>query len=325
MWFENMNKTDFVTTLKKAELVPKPISIQTLWVNITKRCNQDCIHCHVNASPDRMEQMNLATIERCLEVIANLECCETLDITGGAPELHPHFDYMVVEARKLNKRVIVRHNLTITSDGDPHSGMSKEYLPYFFAENNVEILASLPHYTEHLTDRIRGTGVFKKSIQNIRQLNALGYGIPDTGFLLNLVHNCDGPISPAERIRLEAEFRKELSARHGLRFNSLITVTNMPIGRFRSGLRDLGALDEYTTKLLDNFNPVSVSGLACRHLISVGCDGRLYDCDFNQMLEMEITTTASTTIVNFDISVLLERRIRFGNHCFGCTAGGGSR
>ncbi len=319
-----MGRVDFVATLNKAGLLLSPVSIQTLWVNITRRCNQACAHCHVGASPDRTEQMSRAAIERCLEVISDLESCEHLDITGGAPELHPDFDYMVSEASKMKKRVTVRHNLTVTFDGDSRSGVSKEYLPHFFAENRVTVLASLPHYTEQVTDRIRGPGVFRKSIEAMRQLNALGYGLPDTGLVLDLVHNCDGPVSPVERVHLEAEFKKTLSARYGLLFNSLLTVTNMPIGRFRSRLKAQAVLEEYTRRLENSFSPEAVASLVCRYLVSVGYDGRLYDCDFNQMLEMEIASATLPSIYSFNLSALLDRKIRFGPHCFGCTAGGGS-
>jgi radical SAM/Cys-rich protein len=319
-----MRNGNFATTLNNAGLVSSPVSIQTLWVNITRRCNQACAHCHVGASPDRTEQMTWVTIERCLEVISSLESCDNLDITGGAPELHPDFDYLVVEARKMKKRVTVRHNLTVTFDGDPRSGASKRYLPPFFAENQVTVLASLPHYTEQATDLIRGTGTFWKSIAAINQLNALGYGLPDTGLVLNLVYNRDGPVSAVERALLEAEFKKALFARYGLSFNSLLTVTNMPIGRFRSQLQEQAALEEYTRRLESSFSPEAASGLVCRYLVSVGYDGRLYDCDFNQMLGMEISSAAAASIYSFDYSALIKRKIRFGAHCFGCTAGGGS-
>jgi radical SAM/Cys-rich protein len=319
-----MGQDNFTAILNKVGLGFSPVSIRTLWVNITRRCNQACVHCHVGASPDRTEQMSRATIERCLEVISGLDCCEHLDITGGAPELHPDFGYIVSQARKMKKRVTVRHNLTVIFDGDPHSEASKEYLPHFFAENRVTLLASLPHYTEQVTDRIRGSGVFRKSIEAIRQLNTLGYGLPATGLELNLVHNCDGPVSLAERARLEAKFREALSVRHGLVFNSLLTVSNMPIGRFRSRLKDQFALAEYTRSLENSFSPEAVDGLACRYLVSVGYDGRLYDCDFNQMLDLEISSVVPASIYTFNLSALLDRRIKFGSHCFGCTAGGGS-
>jgi radical SAM/Cys-rich protein len=300
-----------------------PVSIQTLWINITKRCNQACAHCHVGSSPYRTEQMSRATVEQCLEVARVLETCENLDITGGSPELHPDFDYIVLEARRMNKQITVRHNLTVTFDGDPCSGVNKEYLPHFFAENHIKLLASLPHYTEEITDLVRGPGVFRKSINAMRQLNSLGYGQLNTGLILNLVHNCSSPVSPVDKVRLEAEFKKALFNRFGIVFNSLMIVTNMPIGRFRSQLMDRAGLEEYTRRLENSFVPEAVDYLVCRYLVSVGYDGRLYDCDFNQMLEMEVNSTSSS-IYNFDASALLERKIMFGPHCFGCTAGGGS-
>ena len=319
-----MVNSDFTNTLNKAGLIFSPVSIQTLWVNITRRCNQACDHCHVGASPDRTEQMSRATIERCLEVISSLESCENLDITGGSPELHPDFEHMVLEARKMDKQVTVRHNLTVIFDGDPYSGANKEYLPHFFAENGVILLASLPHYTEEITDQIRGPGVFRKSINAMRQLNGLGYGHLNTGLVLNLVHNCNGPVSPVEHTRLEAEFKEALYTRYGLLFNSLLAVTNMTIGRFRSRLKDQAILEEYIRRLKNSFTPEAVASLVCRYLVSVGYDGRLYDCDFNQMLEMEVASPTSSSIYSFNPSALLVRKIRFGTHCFGCTAGGGS-
>jgi len=319
-----MGNSNFVNTLNNDSLIVSPVAIQTLWVNITKRCNQTCTHCHVEASPNRTEQMSRDTLEQCLKVISELPRCENLDITGGAPELHPDFDYLVVEARKMGKQVTVRHNLTVTVDGDPSSNVSKEYLPDFFAENKVKILASLPHYDVKITDQVRGKDVFQRSIEAIQRLNSLGYGHPDSGLVLSLVHNCDGPISPDERGHLEIKFKEILSHRYGLVFNSLLAVTNMPIGRFRSLLKERNALNEYTLNLENSFNLESISSLVCRYLISVGYDGSLYDCDFNQMLGIKVSGY-STGIYNFNSSELLTRKIKFGNHCFGCTAGGGSR
>ena len=319
-----MVNDNFINTTKNKSRELSPVAIQTLWVNITRRCNQACAHCHVEASPSRTEQMSRDTIEQCLKVISELPGCENLDITGGAPELHPDFDYLVLEARKMGKQVTVRHNLTVTVDGDPSSQISKEYLPDFFAKNKVKILASLPHYDVEITDQVRGKDVFQKSIKAMRRLNSLGYGHPESGLVLNLVHNCDGPISPDERDRLEIKFKEILSNRYGLVFNSLLAVTNMPIGRFHSHLKEQNTLKEYTRKLENSFSPEYVTGLVCRYLISVGYDGSLYDCDFNQVLGIKVSGH-STEIYSFNSSELLTRKIRFGNHCFGCTAGGGSR
>lgn len=318
-----MKNNKFVNTLNNYNLMVDPLTIRTLWVNITSRCNQACTHCHVGASPNRTEQMSREILEQCLKVLHKLPACEELDITGGAPELHPDFDYLVSEARKMGKQVTVRHNLTVTLDGDFISRADKEYLPDFFAKNEVKLLASLPHYDEKITDQTRGKGVFQKSVQAIQRLNSLGYGHFDSGLILNLVHNSDGPISTDERDQLEIKYKEILTEKYSLMFNSLLAVTNMPIGRFRSLLIERNALKEYTNTLKNNFNPGSVKELVCRHLISVGYDGSMYDCDFNQVLGLKVSGH-STGIHNFDASELLSRKIKFGNHCFGCTAGGGS-
>ncbi|UCC16332.1 MAG: arsenosugar biosynthesis radical SAM protein ArsS [Dehalococcoidales bacterium] len=314
----------FERILANTNLMVNPVAIQTLWVNITKRCNQFCTHCHVEASPSQTEQMSRETLEQCLRVLSESPDCGELDITGGAPELHPDFDYLILEARKMGKQITVRHNLTVTVDGDPNSSVSKQYLPDFFAENKIRILASLPHYNKKITDQTRGEGVFQKSIQSIRHLNSLGYGRPDSGLVLNLVHNCEGPISVDEKTHLEITFKKKLFTQYGLVFNSLLAVINMPVGRFRSLLKKQYRLEEYTRELENKYNPESIKGLVCRYLISVGYDGSLYDCDFNQVLGIKVSGN-STGINNYNSSALLTRKIRFGNHCFGCTAGGGSR
>lgn len=319
----NRDFYDFKAVLKKHDLNPSPISIGTLWVNVTRRCNQACVHCHVAASPSRTEEMSRTTIDRCLNVLASYDCLENLDITGGAPELNPHFCYFVIEARKLNRHVIVRHNLTVTADGDPGTGRKMAYLPDFFAENQVEILASLPHYSQNYTDEVRGQGVFEKSIEGIRRLNELGYGQPYTGLVLNLVYNCDGPLLPTDRVGLEERFRQELMSRYDLVFNRLFCVTNMPINRFGNRLKQSDNYVDYMDKLVSAFSPAAAMQVDCRSLVSVGYDGYLYDCDFNQMLDMKITEAEPLTIFNFDPETLLGREIRFGPHCFGCTAGGG--
>ncbi|MFC1918340.1 DUF3641 domain-containing protein, partial [Chloroflexota bacterium] len=252
---ENSTRYDFQEALSKYHLTVSPVSITTLWVNITRLCNQACVHCHVNASPNRKEQMNRATIDRCLELLAKNSSCKNLDITGGAPELNPDFDYFVVEARKLNKNVIVRHNITVIFDGNPQTGESKMYMPEFFAENQVEIVASLPHYTPQVTDKIRGYGVFQKSLEGIRLLNAQGYGKAGSRLTLNLVTNCDGPLSPSDHAGLEKEFKRELMHNYGLVFNKLFTVTNMPINRFQLQLRQRGIYHEYMRGLVSAFSP----------------------------------------------------------------------
>ena len=313
---------DFYDALAKHNLKLAPISIETLWVNVTRLCNQACSHCHVDASPGRTEQMERKIVNRCLEILEQHEQVKNLDITGGAPELNPNYDYFVTAARKLNKHVVSRHNLTVIFDGNPENGERKNYLPDFFASNQVEILASLPHYQAYYTDSVRGKGVFSKSIEGIRLLNAVGYGKAKTGLMLNLVYNSDGPVSLKQRAELEARFKEELR-RYGLIFNKLYAVTNMPVNRFRAKLQHTGTYDKYMNNLIKNFDPEAACGIACRSLISVGYDGRIYDCDFNQMLDMQITNSRLLTVFDFDFDALMHRKIHFGSHCFGCTAGGG--
>jgi radical SAM/Cys-rich protein len=316
---------DFHKTLIQNRQKLKPESIGTLQVNVTKLCNQACVHCHVDASPRRSEQMDLKTVDKCLEILRNHEAMRTLDITGGAPELNPHFDYFVREATDLGKHVMVRHNLTVTIDGNPVTGESKSYLPRFYADYGVEVISSLPYYEEYFTDKQRGKGVFEKSIQAIVLLNKEGFGNEDTGLILNFVYNPVGAFLPASQSDLEADFKRELKRKHGIVFNNLYTITNMPINRFKQQLKSLGAYNDYMTKLVNAYNPAAAEGVMCRSLISVGHDGKIYDCDFNQMLEMEIKKNGEpVTVFNFDYGSLVKRRIRFASHCYGCTAGSGS-
>ncbi len=317
------NRYDFQATLLKHGLKLSPISIETLWVNITRLCNQACNHCHVDASPERTEQMSRFTIDRCLELLGQYEPFQNLDITGGAPELNPNFDYFIIEAEKLKKHVTVRHNLTVIFDGNPQTGEQKKYLPEFFADHRVEIIASLPHYIKDFTDKVRGQGVFDKSIEGIRQLNNLGYGEEGTGLVLNLVYNADGTVLPSDRAELESKYKQELS-RYGLVFNKLYAVTNMPINRFLSILLKSGIYNEYMDTLSAAFSAEAAEEIVCRSMISVGYDGRIYDCDFNQMLGMQVVNHEPMTVFNFDWESAINRRILFGPHCFGCTAGGGS-
>jgi len=318
-------KYDFYKTLSQKNVDLATQKIETLQINITKLCNQTCVHCHVDASPKRKEQMDLKSVERCLEILALNDSIKKLDITGGAPELNPHFDYLVTEARKLDKHVMARHNLTVTLDGNPTTGESKEYLPEFYAENKVEVISSLPYYQEYFTDKQRGQGVFEKSIESILLLNAQGFGKEGTGLILNFVYNPVGAFLPASQQSLEADFKRELNKKYAIEFNNLFVITNMPINRFKQQLKKLDVYDDYMTKLVDAFNPSSAQGVMCRSLISVSHDGRIYDCDFNQMLEMDVVVDHEPmTIFNFDYQKLLSRKIMFGSHCFGCTAGSGS-
>jgi radical SAM/Cys-rich protein len=289
----------------------------TLQVNVGKRCNQACHHCHVDASPTRTEVMPDDVVDACLAVLARTPELDTLDITGGAPELHPRFREMVVRGRALGRKVMVRHNLTVQQE----PGFAD--LPRFFAENAVEVVSSLPHYTEEATDRQRGRGVFARSIEALRALNQVGYG-RDPRLVLNLVSNPVGAFLPPAQADLERDTREWLRDHHGLVFNSLFTITNMPISRFAAWLRRAGNYDAYMARLEAAFNPATVPALMCRSLVSVGYDGRLYDCDFNQMLEMGLAEGQPPTIFEFDLGRLRGRPVRTGEHCFGCTAGAGS-
>ncbi len=302
-----------------------PLSVNTLQVNVTKLCNQACVHCHVDSSPNRTEQISIELVNRCLEILKANKSVKNLDLTGGAPELNPHFDYFVVEAKKLGKHVMVRHNLTVTLDGNPVTGEDKTYLPEFFAENGVEIIASLPYYQEYFTDKQRGRGVFEKSIKSISMLNDLGYGDEKTGLVLNFVYNPVGAFLPGDQKNLEKDFKRELKSKYGIEFNKLLTITNMPINRFKQHLQTLGAYEDYMNKLVSAFNPAAAEGIMCRNMISVGYDGRIYDCDFNQMLNMQTQVENDpVTLHNFSVDKFLSRKIRFASHCFGCTAGAGS-
>jgi radical SAM/Cys-rich protein len=321
-----LSKFDFEAQLRRNGIDLPPLSIDTLQVNVTKLCNQVCRHCHVDASPQRKEMLSPEGIAKCLEILARHPQITKLDITGGAPELHPGFDEFVEKAVALGKHVMVRHNLTVQLDGHPQTGASKEYLPRFFARNRVEVISSLPYYQEYFTDAQRGSGVFRKSMEAMQRLNREGYGVEGSGLLLNLVYNPVGPYLPAAQAGLEADYKRELRNKFGLVFNNLYTITNMPINRFKLHLNKTGQLESYMEKLLAAFNPSAAAGVMCRSLISVDHLGRIYDCDFNQMLEIEAVDAKrkKLSIFDFDFGRTLERQIQFGDHCFGCTAGAGS-
>ncbi len=290
--------------------------VETLQVNVGKRCNQACRHCHVDAGPSRTEDMNRATAEKVLRLLegGSIPC---FDITGGAPELNGSFRWMVERARGMGVHVIVRHNLTVQfTDGC-------EDLPGFFAAQGVELYSSLPHYTREATDRQRGEGVFERSVEAVRRLNRVGYGLGDPRLGLHLVYNPVGAFLPGVQSELERDFKAELSARHGVHFDRLVTITNMPIERYRAWLERTGQLEDYMLKLERQFNRATVPGLMCRSTVSVSWDGRLYDCDFNQMLGLTVRESAAT-LDGFDLAALSGRRVVTGEHCFGCTAGAGS-
>jgi radical SAM/Cys-rich protein len=308
----------FEAQLDQAGLYPlRAAGITVLQINVGKLCNQTCRHCHVDAGPDRTEIMSRETAEQCVNALAKTDI-PTVDITGGAPELNPHFRWLVEQVRGLGRHVIDRCNLSVLllpSQAD---------LAEFLAKHRVEIIASLPSYRAGQTDAQRGDGVFQKSIEALRLLNRFGYGRPDSGLVLNLVYNPVGAFLPPKQAAIEAQFKKELHTHHGIEFNRLYTITNMPISRFLEFLIESGNYEQYMTRLANAFNPAAAAGVMCRYTLSVGWDGRLYDCDFNQMLDLPVDHGAPSHIRDFDPTQLHHRRIVTRNHCYGCTAGSGS-
>lgn len=291
--------------------------ITVFQINVGKLCNQTCRHCHVDAGPDRTESMSRETAELCIAALARTDI-PTVDITGGAPELNPNFRWLVEQARALGRHVMDRCNLSILHIP------SQSDLAEFLAVHGVEIVASLPYYRASQTDAQRGDGIFEKSIEALRLLNRLGYGRAESGRLLNLVHNPVGAFLPPKQEAIEAQFRKELRERHGVEFNHLYTITNMPISRFLQFLLESGNYDGYMERLTNAFNPAAATGVMCRYTLSVSWGGGLYDCDFNQMLDLPVGYGAPTHIRDFDPALLNRRRIVTRNHCYGCTAGAGS-
>ena len=287
-----------------------------LQVNVGKVCNQACQHCHVEAGPKRTESMTAETARRVIHLLAATPAMRTVDITGGAPEINPNFRWLVTESRRLGRHVIDRSNLTIRLEP------GKADLAGFLAANRVEIIASLPCYTRDNVDAQRGRGVFDKSIEALRSLNAIGYGV-DSELPLNLVYNPGGASLPPPQAALEADYKRRLGEDFGIVFNHLYTITNMPISRFNGMLQAAGKTDLYSALLIRSFNAVTVGNLMCRSLVSVGWDGVLYDCDFNQMLELGMPQPR--TIWNVDsFSFCSDAPISPADHCFGCTAGAGS-
>lgn len=291
---------------------------QVLQINVGKKCNQTCAHCHVNAGPARKEMMTRETMERILEWLARTEI-PTVDITGGAPELNPHFRYVVERLKALSqpRHVIDRCNLTILEEP------GQEGLAEFLAAHQVEIIASLPCYSSGNVDAQRGEGVFAKSIAGLQRLNALGYGTHAL-LSLNLVYNPVGAHLPGPQTELETDYKRELAQTFGIVFNHLYTITNMPIARFAAFLRQSGQLEEYQELLVHSFNPASVEGLMCRSTLNVGWRGEVYDCDFNQMLGMQWRNGKPLFLWDIDSHQVEGRSIATGDHCFGCTAGAGS-
>ncbi|MDG2991669.1 arsenosugar biosynthesis radical SAM protein ArsS [Candidatus Synechococcus calcipolaris G9] len=298
----------------------RPVTLDILQINVGKLCNMACSHCHVDAGPTRtQENMDRETIEACLTAL-DQTTAHTVDITGGAPELNRHFRYLVTQARYRGKKVIDRCNLTVLL----LPGM--EDLPQWLAENQVEIICSLPDYQGQTTDRQRGSGTFQKSIAALKRLNAVGYGQGDPQRQLVLVSNPVDDQLARYNPCIEKAWRQELQANYGIQFDRLITLNNMPISRYLMGLHHQGKLQNYMELLVNAFNPETIGGLMCRHTLSVSWDGRLFDCDFNQMLDLAILDGSGIPlhIKNIDLKILERRQIISDRHCFGCTAGAGS-
>ena len=291
--------------------------IEILQVNVGYRCNLECKHCHVEAGPLRSEIMPNAIMEQCLRVLRT-HSIPTIDITGGSPEMHPDFPWFLQECGSLKRRLLVRTNGVIL--------LEKRYESFIdlYARNYAEVVLSLPHVDSKMTNRQRGEGVYLKLIETIRRLNGRGYGQADTGLFLHLVHNPAGAYLPGSQGSLEDRYRQVLKEAYGVIFNRLFCLTNMPIGRFLHYLRKTGNYEDYLTTLVNTFNPAALRGVMCRTTLSVAWDGRLYDCDFNQMLSLPTDHGAPDHISAFDIDKLTNRRIVVGDHCYGCTAGAGS-
>lgn len=313
-----MAHPSFAEKLRESDLFPlRATGIQVLQINVGKVCNQTCKHCHVDAGPHRRESMSRETAELCMSALERASI-PAVDITGGAPELNPNFRWLVERSRALGRHVMDRCNLTILLT-EPQRDLAG-----FLAANQVEIIASLPYFQPRETDLQRGDGVFDKSIEALRRLNSLGYGMPGSALKLNLVFNPVGAFLPPPQKSVEGDFRRELDKRYGIQFHSLYTITNMPVSRFLEFLHRSGNYDRYMTRLIGAYNPVAAAGVMCRSMVSVGWDGSLYDCDFNQMSELPLLDRRVRHIRDFDETLLAGREIAVAGHCYGCTAGAGS-
>ncbi|MCB2376265.1 arsenosugar biosynthesis radical SAM protein ArsS [Hymenobacter sp. BT635] len=308
----------FSAKMREAGLFPlRPVAPAILQINVGKMCNQVCKHCHVDAGPDRKEIMTRETMQLCLDALARTDI-QTVDLTGGAPEMNPDFRWLVEGISKLGRKTIVRCNLTIIV-------ANKKYhdLPEFFARHGVEVVSSLPFYNAGKTDRQRGEGVFDDSIRALKMLNAVGYGQEGSGLVLNLVYNPAGAFLPGSQAGLQQQFKRALLKDFGIVFNDLFAITNIPVSRYLDYLLESGNYAGYMEKLVAAFNPVAAAGVMCRDTISVGWDGQLYDCDFNQMLDLLVASPVQH-IRDFDAAALTERAVVVNQHCYGCTAGAGS-
>ncbi len=311
----------FEKAVETSGLAPlRPSKLEIFQINVGKLCNMTCRHCHVDSGPDRIEEnMDKETINACLRALDKTEA-HTVDITGGAPELNPHFAYLVEECVKRGKHIIDRCNLTVLL-----LPRFRE-LPQWLAQRKVELVCSLPHYRRRNTDAQRGEGTFERSIEALKRLNRVGYGSGDPDRRLTLMTNPVGAYLSGSQASMEREWKEHLSTKHGVRFDRLITINNMPISRFLEWLEESGNLQSYMELLVNSFNPATVPGLMCRNTLSVSWDGKVYDCDFNQMLELESVASDGKrpTVYDFDPAGFANRDIVTARHCFWCTAGAGS-
>jgi len=317
--FKNGELPTFKTKISETSQFPlKAKALEILQINVGYMCNQVCDHCHVDAGPDRKEIMTRDTMKLCLEVIKN-SGAHTLDLTGGAPEMNPDFRWFVEEAAKVGiKDFIVRSNLTIIR-------ANKKYhdLPEFFKKHNVHVVSSMPHWTRGKTDKQRGNGVFDKSIKALQDLNAVGFGMPDSELRLDLVYNPSGAFLPGNQAAMEKDFKKALMEDFGIQFHNLFAITNLPIARFLDYLIASENYEDYMYALVDAYNPAAVKNVMCTNTLSISWDGYLFDCDFNQMLELPVNSP-SKHISDFNKTLLEGRDIVISQHCYGCTAGAGS-
>lgn len=316
---ENENIISFRNKIKEVGYQAiTPVKPEIFQINIGKLCNQTCAHCHVDAGPDRKEEnMSRETLEQCLVIIKNHDF-KMVDITGGAPEMNPNFKWFVEELTKSNVKVTNRCNLTILEANTKY----KE-LPDFFAKNKVHIISSLPYFNKSRTDAQRGDGVFEDSISALKRLNEVGYGQQNSDLQLDLVYNPSGAFLPGDQQSLEKDFKRQLARKYDIVFNNLLAITNLPVSRFLEYLIDTNNYKEYMEQLLAAFNPAVIDGLMCRNTLSISWDGYIFDCDFNQMLDLKVASK-SNHISNFNIDHLMQRQVIVNNHCYGCTAGSGS-
>ena len=317
--FKNGDLPTFKSQLLKRHLFPlKPSKLEILQINVGYMCNQVCAHCHVDAGPDRKEIMTKKTLQQCLDVL-KISGAHTLDLTGGAPEMNPHFRWFVEEASKIGVQdFIVRSNLTILVAHKKY-----EDLPAFFKTHNIHVVSSMPHWTQGKTDKQRGEGVFNRSIEALKRLNNMGYGLSGSKLKLDLVYNPSGAFLPGDQKSMELDFKKVLYNDFGIEFNNLLALTNLPISRFLDYLIASENYEDYMYNLVAAYNPKTLDNIMCKNTLSVSWDGYLYDCDFNQMLGLKIKNPISH-IRDFNTKDLMGRQIQISQHCYGCTAGAGS-